>query len=542
MDVHELIPRLLRQHGVDVVFSMLGGTNCTWIATGVQHGHFRLVKTRHEETAVNAAVGYSRASGTIGVASVTRGPGFANSINALIAATKSHVPILLIVGESPPTGNHFSEQSVDQAGFTRLIGAGFHHVAAPEDLEDTFWAALTDAYTFGRPQVLSTGEKVTGRDASTATFTLGPERRIVIDQEPDQDSIAAVVDVLERSANPLVLAGMGSVLSGAHDALVALADLVGARVTTTLRAHRFFDGHPHDLGICGTWSYPSVREYIAEADVVLAFGASLNRNTTGDLAMFPKAKVMHCEIDPDQPIKATNTDLALLGDAQTSAQMLAAEWSRRGLPRRSVSSPTPALAELRRSVADQDFGVDPARGLDVRDVLVALDAKLPANRVVVTDSGRTKAPASALVGAQDARSWLIGHGYASVGLGLGTAIGAASAQVGRPVALFCGDGGFMMALAGLDTARLHPELNLKVIILNDEQLGSELGHLKRHQLPLDTVRQDLPDVTVIAAIYGGRGTVLRTRDDLKTFSFLPHGLELVDARIDPFQDFGATFR
>ncbi len=447
--------------------------------------------------------------------------------------------MMVIAGESPPTGKKFSEQHVDQAGFAALIGMGFHHARSPEDLEEVFWAAIDDAFRYGRPQLLSTGDDIVGRESSTRSIELGPARTPGPGAEPSPEAVAAVVDLLATSTAPLVIAGQGAVLADARADLIELADLIGARVATTLRGNRFFTGHPHDLGLAGAWSYPASRSYITESDVVLAFGASLNRNTTAEGTMFPVAKVVQCEADPDKPIKASAPELALLGDAKATARAIIDEWRRRGLDPRSVPTPTPPLPELRRSMLKHDLGHDAGRGLDVREVCLAFDEKLPADRIVITDSGRTKGITSALVGAQDARSWLIGRGYGSVGLGLGTALGAA-AGTGRTAALFCGDGGFMMALAGLDTARLT-DLNVVVVILNDELLGAEMKHLRRHHLPLDVAHQDLPDIPTLAAVFGGRGTVLRTREELMTFQLHGSGLEIIDARIDPFLESEAAF-
>lgn len=542
MKAFQLIPDLLSQQGVGVVFSMLGETNCNWITDGVERGKFRFVRARHEEVAVNASVGFARSTGTLGVASVSRGPGFANCMNALIAATRSHVPMLLIAGESPPTGRRFSEQDIDQAGFTALIGAGFQHVATGAELEEAFWTAVEEALHFGRPQVLSTGDLIVGDESPEVSVKLGAQRDIERREVPDSEAVSRVVDLLEQARSPLVIAGAGAVLSGAEAELVEFADLVGARVATTLRANRFFTGHPHDLGLCGEWSFPASREIILASDVVVAFGASLNKNTLGGGAMFPGAKLVQCEINPDKPVRATSSDLALLGDARASARALTAEWRRRGLAPRPVQGVTPPVSALRKSVLFQDLNHDASRGLDVLEVLDVVDQKLPADRIVVTDSGRTKGMTSALVGARDARSWLIGRGYGSVGLGLGTAIGAAVAHPRRPVAAILGDGGFMMAVAALDTARLTPGLNLKVVILNDEMLGAERKHVVRHQLPLHAISQDLPDMVALADLYGGRGTVIRTREDLLRFTFLPHGLEIVDMRIDPLQESEHAFR
>ena len=182
-----------------------------------------------------------------------------------------------------------------------------------------------------------------------------------------------------------------------------------------------------------------------------------------------------------------------------------------------------------------DIGHDPSRGLDLRVVAGIIDEKLPEDRIIVTDSGRTVGSMVHLLGAQDAQSWLVGRGYGTVGLGIGTAVGAAVAKPDRRVALFCGDGGFMMGLTGLDVAR-DLDLNLTVVILNDQQLGSEMRFLRVFGLPLDVIRQTLPDIPALAKVFGGVGSVLKTESDIRELELVSSGLHLIDARIDPEVD------
>lgn len=163
------IPASLRAAGVRVVFAMLGGSNVPWIGEGVRTGAFKLVKTRHEETAVAAAAGYSRASGQVGVCSVTRGPGFANSINAMLACVATHVPVVLIVGESP-SSNPDTNQNIGQREVADLIGAGFTHAARAADLPSAISAAVGRAIRYGIPQIVSTGDGSLDDDVADAAF------------------------------------------------------------------------------------------------------------------------------------------------------------------------------------------------------------------------------------------------------------------------------------------------------------------------------------------------------------------------------------
>ena len=316
---------------------MLGGSNVPWAAEGARTGAFEVVRTRHEETSVHAATGYARATGRIGVCTVTRGPGFVNALNGLIAATYSHVPLLVVVGESPSVNTHkeYTEQQVDQKGLAQVAGFGFTHVSKADQLESTFWEALRRAYWNGCPQVISTSKEIEGDNIELADEIPSLDRNA----PPDVASVNLIVDAIERSKRPVILAGQGAVLSGARGALIELAELTGARLTTSLRAHRLFSGHPHDLGLCGSWSAPVVRDLLAQTDLALAFGASLNTKTTDADSIFGSAKIVHCEIDIDHPFRASSPDLALLGDANACC----------GGPGCRVAPPRPAQPDGRRT-------------------------------------------------------------------------------------------------------------------------------------------------------------------------------------------------
>lgn len=515
---------------VDVVFGVLGSSNAAWVADGVRNRGFRYVRTRHEETAVSAATAYSRSTGDIGLATVTLGPGFANSVNALAACVHDHVPVVVLVGESP-NSKRPALQHLNQREITAALGAGFDLVTSIDGLESGYWQAVERARWNGRPQVLSISDDLLGQPVTLSGSA--PPRPPAAG--PDPDAIDAAMDVLRRAEHPLVLAGQGAVLSGCHDDLVGLADMVGARVATTLNTNRFFSGHPHDLGVCGRSAPPIVMEEVYKADVVLAAGASLNEFTTNEGTAFPRATVIQCEIDVDQEFRASRTELGLLGDVGQSVRALAARWSELGLGRRVPSDPTPSWSDVRRSVLKVDLGHDPTRGLDMRSVYCHFDDVLPENRVIVTDGGRAGHSLSMLLYARDCHSWITSRAYGSIGLGLGAAIGAAAAAPGRPVALFAGDGGFMMAAQELDTVRLNG-LDLTVVVANDEQYGTEVKYVDKYGLPHDVVRQTMPDIPLLAQAFGGRGVLVRTDDELAALDPPRTGLFLVDARIDPVID------
>jgi thiamine pyrophosphate-dependent acetolactate synthase large subunit-like protein len=349
---------------------------------------------------------------------------------------------------------------------------------------------------------------------------------------PAPAGVQAAVDALAGAANPLILAGSGVLLSDCQAEIEEMAALSGAWLATSLRANRMFEGHSSDLGLAGGWSPPPVRNRLAAADVVLAVGTSLNDFVTAGGTAFPHATVIHCEIDPDHRYATTVPEIVLHGDARETVRALTAEWRARNLPARR--SPTAGLdADAIRAAARAiDLGHDPARGLDPREVFIAFDEKLPKDRVVVTDTGRFLGTLPSLIGSLDARSWLVGNSFQSVGQGLGAAIGAAAAYPHRAVVLFTGDGGFTMSAQDLEAVRMN-DLHLSVVVINDQQYGSEMHHLEQFDLPMDVIRQPIPDVTILARAFGGTGTVIATESQLAEFEFTRGGLQLIDVRVDP---------
>lgn len=528
----EAVPELLRRAGVNTVFGLLGGVNAPWVGAGVKAGTFQFIRTRHEESAVTAAAGYSRSKGALGVCTTTKGPGFTNSVNALIAATRGHAPLLHITGESKVTKAkpYGSSQEVDQESLAAIIGAGYYAVPEPHQLEEQFWAAARSAMHTGRPQILALADRWFDE---SVTLSEEVTRSIRPDLEPDSDSINAVIDELQSAQRPLILAGWGAVLSDCRDELIELAELSGARLANSLRANCFFSGHPNDLGLCGSWSPVPVRTIINQTDLVLSFGASLSKHTTESNAIFGGAKLVQCEVDDQTRFHASSPELFLLADAKIAAQALLSEWKRRNLAKRPAPDHVPTREEIKTSIHKIDLGHQSVRGLDPRAVYSKLDDVLPKNRLVATDNGRFVATSPSLVKAQDAKSWLIGNAYGSVGLGLGAAIGAAAAYPDRKIVLLSGDGGFAMAAQELDAIRQGQLTNIIIVIMNDQLYGSDLKYLRRFGLPTDVLYQPLPDLGLLAQVYSGTGYLITHIDQLAAIDFSSPGFKILDIRVDP---------
>lgn len=522
---------LVEQHGFDVAFAMLGGSNAPWIGAGVARGSLRLVKTRHEDAAIAAAAGYARSTARPALASVTRGPGLTNAVTALIDAVKGHSPVLVITGEAH--ADRLPSQDIDQRAIVEAAGAGFHVVDRPEELAGAFSGAMGELRRTATPQVLAFHSALFSQDIPLDERAVqdagdGDEAVVVPDAE-----IEALVELIAASRHPLLLAGGGAHFAGCRDDLVALAEASGARLATTLRALNLFAGHPADLGLCGGWAPPPAREQLELADLVVAVGASLNDFTTDGGRVFPRASVVQLDSGAGRADSVLRADVAIRADAREVVPRLLSAWraSGYGSGAREWRQVPPRSASI-EAVLAPDLGGAADRGIDPRALYARLDEVLPENRVIVTDVGRFLGTLPIMVSSAGAESWHVGNAYSAVGLGLGTALGAAAAFSDRPVVLVVGDGGFMMSSHDLDAVRLNG-LSLVVVIVDDELYGSDVKYLSQHDLPVDILRQDLPDVKGLAAAFGGVGRVIRSLDELDAVDWQARGLTLVDVRVDP---------
>ncbi|HWT92336.1 MAG TPA: thiamine pyrophosphate-dependent enzyme, partial [Solirubrobacteraceae bacterium] len=363
--------------------------------------------------------------------------------------------------------------------------------------------------------------------------------------------IGRAATLIEGAERVAIVAGRGAVLAGARDVLEVLGERCGALLCTSAVAHGLFAGAEFDAGISGGFVTPALEQLLPQADVVLAFGATLNHWTTrGGRLLGDGAQVVQVDVDPRAIGAHVPGAMAVVGDAGAAAADLVAELDARGVQRRDGGFRTAEVRELleregRWSALGLDRGVVPGAGggtgpsvagVHPRALTQAVDAALPPERTVVVDSGHlTGWPAMDLT-VRDARSWLFVNGFQAVGLGLGAAIGAAVARPGRITVAAVGDGGLFLALPELETAaRLR--LPLLVLVYDDAAYGAEVHHFTPQGR--DVALAQFPD-TDLAAIARGAGCdalTIRTLDDLHAplaaWAAAPEEPLVVDAKVDP---------
>lgn len=531
---YQVFAETLAANGIRDVFGLMGDANMQYLASYLERGLGRFHPAAHEATGVSMADGWSRLSGQIGVVSVTHGPGLTNTVTALKEAVEARSRLLLLTGETVAARARLQTMDVEQLVYP--TGSGYECVYSADTVAEDLCRAITRVHSESRPIVLNFPSALLAR-------TTGVHPRSAV--RPSAVGAAADCDV-ERAAQliitmrkPVVLAGMGVVRSGAGAAVAGLARLLGAPLATTLLAKGLFAGDPADLGVFGGLTHGVARELLDDADAVIAFGASLNRFTAGhDDGLLAGKSIIQCDVDATRFGAATPIDVALLGDAHATATALTERLSRRGdlVPwhvdvraRLAVEDP---LAQYR----EQDSG----KGLTPAQVTAALAEQLPADKNVISDLGRfITAPWRHLGVAVPGTFTHSGH-FGSIGLGLGTALGAAIAAPQRPTVLIVGDGALMMGVQEIATAaRLG--VPLIIIVFDDGAYGAEysklasFGHDPAHSL----VRW--PDITAVARSLGAAVSSVRTLHELRAAvgSALANtaGPYLIDVHIDPTVDY-----
>jgi acetolactate synthase I/II/III large subunit len=498
--VFDVLAEVTRREGVETCFALLGDANMSWATRLMQMGT-RLVTVRHEHCAVAAATAFARATGGVGVATVTCGPGLTQILTALPAAVRSRTPLLIFAGEAPLSAGWYN-QEIEQAPFVTAAGSHYRRLhwigRMAEDLRDAFLVARTERVpvVVGVPFDLQ-GQPWPDLPLPEPSAALIPESGPM---PPNPDDLGRAVRLVEAARRIVVMAGRGAVMAGAGPACQALAEKVGGLLATTLPARGLFARDSFSIGIVGGFSTAAARACLAESDLVIAVGGQLAQHNTDKGKLWPKAQVLHVDIDPravsQGQIVARHH---LRADARLGAEALASAVARRRKGWRSEA--------LARFLADTPpdtavFPVEPGL-FDPRDVIAALDAAVPHQWEMVNSSGHCSFYAAQMPSRSVERFHTIRE-FGAIGNGLSYAMGVAAARSDRPVVLFDGDGSVLMHVQELETIR-RMRFNILICVLNDGAYGSEIHKLRSDGLPDDGARFGRTDFAAIGRAFGLAG-------------------------------------
>ncbi|MFD0228179.1 thiamine pyrophosphate-binding protein [Streptomyces hirsutus] len=529
---HEAIARSLADQGVTEIFGLLGDANLYMMDSFVKVTGGTFCSVSNEAGGVLAANGYARATGGLGVATVTHGPALTNTVTALVESVRERTPLLLVAGDTAVVDKE-NFQNISQRDVVLPTGAGFEQVRSVDTACEDVAVAVRRAFTEQRPIVLNVPVEFQWQEA---TYTPASGRRWHAPQPsvPSLASLDAALGIVASAKRPVVLAGRGVWEEEARAAVLRFARRIGAPVATTLRARDLFRGDPHNLGVHGTLSHQIALDAIDKADCLVAFGASLNKWTTAEGALLDGKAVVQVDSDLAALGRHQTVDAAVHGDSGAVADLLIEQLDEAEIKPTGFATPELAQRLSERSDADfKDLGTDTT--VDIRSAILRIDAAFPQDRSLVFDAGRFIFNCFTMFHVEHPRDYHHTINFGSIGLGMGNAIGAAAGG-GKPTLLVTGDGGFMLGgLAEFNTAVRH-RLDLVVVMFNDSAYGAEHIQFRNKEMDPTPSMFDWPEFAPVADALGGKGYTVRNLEELDAvLAELPHRDRpvLIDIKVDP---------
>ncbi len=540
----QAVIKALEQEGVEVVFGHPGGAILP-AYDPILDSPIRHILARHEQGAGHMAEGYAHATGRVGVAIATSGPGGTNLVTALADAYMDSVPIVAITGQVPTAavgGDAFQE--ADITGITMPVTKHNEMVRDPARIPGAIREAFHIAST-GRPGpvLIDLPKDVlnakTPYQASEVLHLPGykPTRR------GNGKMVRAAVKALLSAERPVIYAGGGLVKAQAHEELRRLAERLELPVVTTLMARGVFpDSHPLHLGMPGMHGHWPAVTAMQRADLLIALGARFDDRVTGNLAAFaPHATVIHVDVDPAEIGKNRQADVPIVGDVRIVLEQLL-----QVLESKLVDGAEAADSQSWRETVKQwkidhplSWQQQPDGPLKPQTVIEAIGQKLAGRGVVVTGVGQHQMWSAQLIRYERPRTWINSGGLGTMGFCVPAAIGAKVGVGQTPVVAIDGDGSFQMTLQELATAKTEG-VNVIFCVVNNGALGmvrqwQELFYNERFsQIDLGF---DVPDLVKLADAYGIPGFRCERAEDVepvldKAFAVADSPV-LIDFRVDP---------
>jgi acetolactate synthase-1/2/3 large subunit len=505
----------LVKEGVEVVFGYPGGANLP-IYNALPDYPIHHVLVRHEQGAAHMADGYARASGRVGVAMATSGPGATNLVTGIATAMMDSSPTVFITGQvTSKLIGYDAFQETDVTGITLPITKHNYLVTDVDEIGSTLREAFYIART-GRPgPVLVDIAKDAQQNSTEWEYDDRPFhlRGYRPDLRPLSKDIQKAVDMIQSARRPVILAGHGVLLSGALKELMEFAEKTDTPVAMTLLGLSSFPAsHPLNLGLMGMHGEACVNHAIQDADLLLAFGMRFDDRVTGDLKGFATdAKKIHIDIDSAEINKNVRVDVALVGDLRDTLQQLLDH-----IEPCAHNDWISLINELKGDSAIRDIQNIPDDGhLYAAHVISDLWRYTQGKALLVTDVGQNQMWAAQYYKVDQPGNFISSGGLGTMGFGLPAAIGAKFARPDAEVWATVGDGGFQMTQAELATAA-QEGIKVNVAIINNGFLGmvrqwQEFFYNRRYSAtPMRS-----PDFVKIAEAHGLRGMRVTQRSEIE---------------------------
>ena len=504
----QILMKILKEEGVDTLFGYPGGAVID-IYDELGRTDIRHILVRHEQAAVHAADGYSRASGKVGVCLVTSGPGATNTVTGIASAYADSIPIVIITGQVPThlIGND-AFQEVDIVGITRPCTKHNYLVKSLAELAPTLKEAFYLARS-GRPgPVLVDIPKniASARMPYQAPGDLRVRPYSAIPQ-PHAKQLRNVSRLIREARRPLIFAGGGVILSGGSHELTRLAQRCQIPVTTSLMGLGAFPGDdPLFLGMLGMHGTYAANMSTGACDLLLAVGVRFDDRVTGKTDAFAsQATIVHIDIDPTSIRKNVPVSVPVVGDCRTSLQRLN-ELIDDVAPEALVSERRDWLERIAQWKAAQPLCYQQCEAIKPQFVVEQVHALTNGEAIITTEVGQNQMWAAQFYRFNRPNHFITSGGLGTMGFGLPAAIGAQVACPDKTVVDIAGDGSIQMNIQEMATA-VQYDLPVKIVILNNGYLGmvrqwQQLFYGSRYSA---TRMNAAPDFVKLAEAYGAVG-------------------------------------
>ncbi|HDS15698.1 MAG TPA: biosynthetic-type acetolactate synthase large subunit [Proteobacteria bacterium] len=507
----QILLETLQERGVEVIFGYPGGAVIN-LYHHLPDYSCRHILVRHEQAAVHAADGYARATGKVGVALVTSGPGATNTVTGLATACMDSIPLVVFTGQVPTAliGND-AFQEADIVGITRSCTKHNFLVKKVEDLERIVNEAFHIAAS-GRP-----GPVLVDLPKDVIAGKAVKKERIELSLKGYSPNYAGHPGQIERAMGmlftarrPLFYVGGGVILANAAAELTLLARRLRIPVTTTLMGLGAFPENDElALGMLGMHGTYRANMAVTGSDVLVAFGARFDDRVTGRIDKFAAdARIVHIDIDPTSISKNVEVDIPIVGDVgDVLRKMLLQTEKAAAAAAVFAAGHDDWLGEIARWRDSHKLAYEQKEVIKPQFVVEQISALAQAqNPIIATEVGQNQMWAAQFFTFLHPRSWLSSGGLGTMGYGLPAAIGAQVAFPGRLVIDIAGDGSIQMNSQELATA-VQYNLPIKVVILNNGFLGmvrqwQELFFAGNYS---STRMESAPDFVKLAEAYGALG-------------------------------------
>ena len=511
----EIIWECLIKEGVDVVFGYPGGAILpAYDALSKYSDRVHHVLTRHEQGATHMADGYARASGKVGVAIATSGPGAANMVTGIATAMMDSVPIVCITGQVPrPAIGTDAFQETDIAGTVIPVSKHSYLVMEIERLAETIKEGFSIARS-GRPgPVLIDIPKDIQSESIEFNY---PERPVMIpgvetETFASKEELDFAVNLIASSERPVILAGHGILLSGASNEIVNLAEICGIPVGWTLLGSGAIpSSHPLNMGMMGMHGEYAVNNAIQEADLLIACGMRFDDRVTGNTKTYSmNSKKIHFDIDPAEINKNIKVDLGVCGDLKTILKQLLPK-----LQKKKNQEWLETITKWQNESNQRDIINTKTEVLYGAQVISDLWHETNGDAIIVSDVGQHQMLEAQYYQHDEPKTLLTSGGLGTMGFSLPAAIGASFFRKDKDIWVIVGDGSIQMTITELATA-VQEGSNIKIAIINNGYLGmvrqwQQLFYDERYnETPISS-----PDYLKIAEAYGLKGYRVTSRNEI----------------------------